>query len=489
MSRTRAAATLVACLLLVVAGCAGAPGADGDWVAGTDSTTDDTPGGDSDAAETGTDGPNDGGDAGDTDGESTTDERPADRLGVEGGVRATDDLAVTPADGLNETELAAVVNRTMARVELIRQLEFRESVPVEVISREEYRERNVFSREVPPRVELFRSQVWEAQFVVGEDESVAAKFDALYGGAVAGYYSPGSDQIVIVSDSETPRLDRTTLAHELVHALQDQHFEYRRTDTRDGRLAAQGLTEGDARYVDTLYDERCREEWDCVPKPESGGGSGGQIDPALFVAIYQPYADGSGFVHALRQRGGWAAVNDAYENYPVSTEQTIHPDAYPDEGVREVTVPDRSNRRWNRIDARGRGERLGELGVYTTLWAGQAIDRERYYQSDGDYSSRTYAVGASEGWAGDRLVPYRNGDETGYVWRLAWDSRRDARQFVDAYERLVRLRLGGREVREGVFRVADGGFADAFRVERRGKTVVIVNAPTVADLDRVHEAR
>ncbi|WP_237560395.1 hypothetical protein [Halolamina rubra] len=62
-----------------------------------------------------------------------------DRLGWEDGYAATDSVAVDASDGLNESELDAVVARTMARVELIRGLEFEETVPVEVISREEFR--------------------------------------------------------------------------------------------------------------------------------------------------------------------------------------------------------------------------------------------------------------------------------------------------------------------------------------------------------------
>jgi hypothetical protein len=499
----RTLAALLVAVLVVLAGCSAAfggddavtaPAADGEPAAdgAADGTGDDGSGssGDAGSGESAAGGDDGGSAAGDGGSSASDDATSTDKIGVEGGVRYDAELAVTVENGLNETELQAVLNRTMARVEVIRQLEFETTVPVEVISRAEYRERDVFTRDTPPRVEQFRSQVWEAQFVLGEGEDVSESFSALYGSSVAGYYTPAQDRIVLVSDAEKPTVDRTTLAHELVHALQDQQFGYEGASTRDGTIARRGLTEGDARYVDTLYDERCQTDWSCLPKPDTSGGGDGDgpsYDRGLFAAIYQPYADGTGFVHALRQRGGWAAVNDAYDDPPTTTEQTIHPETYPDEEALSVTVVDRSSDDWSRFSVRGGSQRLGELGVYTTLWAGGVIDRDSHYENDGPYSVRTYTTTASTGWGGDRLVPYSNGEELGYVWKLRWDTTADAREFTTAYRKLLRTRLGAETVGAGVYRVPDGSFADAFRVERDDRTVVITNAPEVEDLDDVHE--
>jgi len=67
---------------------------------------------------------------------------------------------------------------------------------------------------------------------------------------VLGYYSPSRGEIVVVSESETPRLDgEGTLAHELVHALQDQHFDLAADPvrTRDAHQGRNGLVEGTRR--------------------------------------------------------------------------------------------------------------------------------------------------------------------------------------------------------------------------------------------------
>ncbi|MEZ3143343.1 Hvo_1808 family surface protein [Halobaculum sp. MBLA0143] len=408
-----------------------------------------------------------------------------ERLGVEDGVAADARLNVTASDGLTRDELGLVLDRTMARVELIRGLEFTQPVGLRVLSRAEYREEAAFGATVAPQTRRLREQQFEATFLLGEAESVGAAYDELYGSAVAGYYDAASNEIVVVGGSR-PRIDTRTLAHELVHALQNQHFGGRRPDGHDARTAYTGLVEGDARYVDTLYAERCDTEWSCLPTPtdDGDGGDGVDYDRGLFAVVYQPYADGAGFVHALHERGGWDAVNAAYGDPPVSTEQTIHPEAYPDERPVAVTVTDRSGPAWERVESRT----LGELGAFTALWGAGAVPRERYYEADGPYSSRTYAAEASTGWAGDRLVAYADGDRAAYVWKLRWDTTADARAFAAAYREGLE-RQGAGSVGDDTYVIPSGGFADAFRVTREGDTVVVTNAPTVAALDEVRTPR
>ncbi|MFB6171260.1 MAG: Hvo_1808 family surface protein [Haloarculaceae archaeon] len=404
-----------------------------------------------------------------------------DPIGWEGGYWYNDPIHVTPGDGYNQSERAAVVSRTMARVERIRDLEFRESVPVEVVSRAEYRNQSG-GPSAPAENDTYRAwndQVWEALFLVGEDRHFADVYGDLLGASVQGYYSPSEDAIVIVSDSDTPTIDRQTLSHELVHALQDQHFSFGPdAPTQDQQLAHQGLTEGDANYVMQRYEQRCQNRWDCIPLPpaEGGGGGGRDFPLGVFVTIYQPYASGPSFVGALRDRGGWDAVDAAYGRFPVSTEQVIHPQTYPDERPVSVTVPDRSRNGWTRFDVDPAADTVGEASIYAMMQAnGQTPGHDTY-----DYDHPI-----SAGWAGDAVYPYRNGDRYGYVWRTAWDTESDAREFLDAYRGVLRAHGATRD--GDVYVIPDSDpFGDAFRVTRSGTTVTVVNAPTRDALDDVH---
>ena len=404
-----------------------------------------------------------------------------DRLGYEDGYRYDDPVDVTPGDGYNESEREAVVARTMARVEQIRELEFNQTVPVEVISREQYLA-NRSAANSSSAHSRWNDQVWEALFLVGEETSYANSSDSTLGASVQGYYSPSRDEIVLVSDSATPTIDRGTLAHELVHALQDQQFGLDGGgDTQDRQLASRSVTEGEARYVEAIYRNRCESGWSCIPEPESSGSTGTPSDynRGLFLTIYTPYAAGPRLVDHVRSESGWSGVSELHDERPDSTEQVIHPERYPDEQSVNVTVPDRSTGEWDRFDVDPVADTVGEASVYAMLVANGAVDPEDRYG---------YRSTPSAGWGGDAVVPYTNGSTGAYVWESAWDSEADARQFADAYREVLE-RYDARNPRGNVYVVPDGDFADAFRVVRDGTTVRVVNAPAVEDLSAVHGRR
>ena len=397
-------------------------------------------------------------------------------LGVENGYRYDAELSVTPEDGLNESELQAVKSRAMARIERVRGLEFTEDVPVEVISREQYRAN---ATRTPNRThQLWNNQVWEGLFLVGEGQNVSDVFDSLRGSTVAGYYSPGADRIVVVSDAETPRVRRGTLVHELVHALQDQQFGLNESvPTQDRQLAHSGVIEGEANLLTARYEQRCGGEWSCVTIPGSGGGGGSLSNPGVFLVVYHPYASGPGFVSAVESQGGWEAVDALHGDYPASTEQVIHPERYPDDQPVNVTVPDRSAAAWDRFDHDPVADTVGEASIYAML-----VDNNVGETPPSRYS---YDHPAADGWTGDTLVPYRSDGEYGYVWETAWANASEAREFGEAYRALLETQ-GAVARGDGVWVIEDGDFADAFRVTREGNRVRVVNAPTVADLSDIH---
>jgi hypothetical protein len=461
-------------VLVVLAGCGGAP-AGGDAAATPTSTPEPSATPDSGSASTATTAP--------APPHDDFADPATDRLGWEAGYWYDEPIAVNASDGLNRSERAAVVGRTMARVERIRGLEFRSTVPVDAVSREAYRaDENVTAT-------AFDEQVWEAMLLIGEDRSVDRVFESFYGASVQGSYVPSEDRIVVVSDTDRPTIDRRTLAHELVHALQDQHFGFDRnaTRSRDERLARQALIEGDAGYVTDLYEERCGAAWSCLPRPDDGPGAGLDGDMGVYVAAYQPYSDGPAFVHHLRRRGGWDAVDAAYASPPTTASQVIHPDRYPAWSAERVRIADRSAGNWSRFDRSPPGTTLGEASVFATLHANGAVEPFHLQRPTRPHRRYNYTHPTSAGWAGDRLVPYRSAEgEYGYVFRTEWATAGDAAAFAIAYRDLLRERRGA-ERREGdVLVVPSGPYADAFRITRTGTTVTVVNAPTVADLRAVH---
>jgi parallel beta-helix repeat protein len=427
-----------------------------------------------------------------------------DTIGREGGYRYNATIDVNQSDGLTEEELRAYVYRAIARAEYLRQLEYEESVSLEVVSRAEQNRRDEAEPEGSAAAAAWENQLWEATFVVGEDRN-ATRVVQNESSRVAGFYNSLADKLVIVSDEDPLTVSSTTLVHEFVHVLQDQHFDLtdrpRSARTEDGSRARSGLVEGDARYVEERFDDLCGVFWDCL-QVDSEEPRGGEVSESRNFALRQmilaPYSDGPGYVAQLRQQGGWEAVNDRYDEMPNTTEQILHSDKRNEPPI-PLSFEDTARGGWEQFDRENLSTSgvngtttMGEAGIFTMFWyqgyeyGNEIIDvQEHLHPNAGSDDLFNYTSEPSEGWGNDLLVPYRTetGNETqfGYVWRTAWDTERDARQFRQAYLDLLRGQDAER-VGPNTWVVESGPFADAFRVVREGSNVTVVNAPTTEDL-------
>jgi hypothetical protein len=480
----------------------------------------DLPDVDLDGEETGTDADDsseDGGEGGD-DGDSADEpvhppDPDGDVLGWEEGYWYNETLEITREDGLNETERQAVIARTMARIEELRGLEFEESVPVEVVSRAEFRNSSVArTGDVAEPFRRFDNAKFEAMFLVGEDRDALAVQEENRGTSVLGYYDPRNGTIVLIAEGGDATIQgEQTLAHELTHALQDQRFNLsaHQAATRDAYNAQNGLHEGDAHYVEQQYDARCSVEWDCL---DERGSDGGGDEPAefhlgIYILNYFPYSDGPVFVATQESAGGWDRVNGIYTDLPGSTEQIIYPEKYGEDEPTDVDLAEEAAAAdWERVrpePRRPNGVRsdyavLGQSGMSTmfayTLYdphnEGDAVVRPReFLNQEGDQINRSdpfdYDLEYTSGWDGDRLHVYENDGETAYVWKSVWDSPEDAKTFAEGYAELLG-HYGGNQVDDDTYRIDRGPYEDAFYIQLEGDTVLIVNAPSTADLGGVH---
>lgn len=419
----------------------------------------------------------------------------SDVIGWEDGYWHDEPIHVSQDDGLTDDELDAFVARSMARVEVLRNAEFDRSVNVTVKSREEYQQDNPFETAQNSTHNDWNNQVWEALFIVDESDDVGAEFEKITGSSVLGYYVPSTDELVIVSDTPSrPTVDNSTLIHELTHALQDQRFNLSRPelqrDTQDAQLAKNGLVEGEAKLIEQRYEERCATgEWNCVDSPTTSGSSAnGNL--GMQMLMYQPYSDGPAYIQHLLDRGGWEAVDRAFENPPTQTAQIIHPGTET-QHASFSTLPERHNG-WSQFEGVGNegADQVGEASVFMMFWHQNqhygidTIPRDSIRSSESG-SGYSYEHSASHGLVDDRLTPYKNGDERGYVWQLQWESQSDADEFLRTYENVLRGH-GGTQVAESTWVINDGGYADAFYVEQDGATIRIVNAPDRDALSELH---
>jgi type II secretory pathway pseudopilin PulG len=426
----------------------------------------------------------------------------SDEIGWENGYWYDESLDVDQSDGVQEDEREAIVARTTARVEAIRCIEFEESVPVSVISRAEFREQEL-ERAVDDELRTFDNAKFEALFLVNESADSIQVQRENRGTGVLGFYSPEQSEIVVIAESEESlRIDEITLAHELVHAWQDQQFDIDSgkfdVQRRDETNARNGLVEGDASYVDSLYQRQCGAEWECLEGRESTPGQLSNI--GVYVLKFQPYSDGPAFIRLARNVGGWDAVNALYENLPASSEQVIHPERYRADPPTNVTLDDATSDEWERVRPPDRPDyaRVGEASLlsmfvfpyYDSGGQTEIVQPAQWFNQNetgniSDFNPLNYESPYSTGWDGDRLHVYRNeSGELAYVWKLAWDSPQDTQQFAEGYREVLRY-WGAEEVGPGTWRIEDGGFADAFHVNVSETTVTITNAPSVEQLSEV----
>lgn len=445
----------------------------------------------------------------------THEERPdpeTDTLGWHDGYWHDDPVAVNATDGLNETELEAVVARTAARVELLRDLPFEDGVDVRLVNRTEFAGSGGGTADTATA--QFEDEQFRALFLVGDRAGASEREAETTGQTVRGFYSPTSDEIVVVADSESPRVDASVLAHELTHALQDQHFNLRgvlSATTQDRTHARLGLVEGDAETVRIEYESRCGEVWACVVDSRPGSGeengsaqqTGSDIHLGLHMNSIFPYNDGVGFVDALRRGEDWTPVDRAYAQPPDTSREIIYPAQY---GVFEpdpVDLPDRSTDAWIPLRPPG-GPSTQVVGqasmsvmfaytLYDEFNPESVVDPDQVLNREDGELNRTaplnYDLAPTRGWSGDRLRVYRHadGDETAHVWRITWESSDDATAFVTAYEAL--LAHWGGTADDDTWRIpAESPFTGAYDIGVDGRTVTITRAPTPDQLEEVNRA-
>ena len=252
---------------------------------------------------------------------------------------------------------------------------------------------------------------------------------ALESGQVAGYYSPDKKQLFVVSRSGgLGGAELSTYAHEFTHQLQDQNLDLGKLDLNasgqsDRSLGRLALVEGDAVSVQSTWMNEY-----LTPK-QLGEVMQAGLDPAALSAFNNaprylretsifPYNDGFTFVGGLIGSGGYDAVNAAFKNPPVSTEQVLHPAKYvSNELPVTVTIP---------------------KGIAATMGTGWSIATEdtlgelilRIWLEQG---GSNVAAAAAAGWGGDRLVLLRGpGGAVALGLKTEWDTPTDASEFATA---------------------------------------------------------
>ena len=281
----------------------------------------------------------------------------------------------------------------------------------------------------------------------------------LLGEQVIGYYDPATKVLYVVSDTSAGRavLVEVTIAHELVHALQDQYIPLdsiqKQRDDNDRQTAAQSVMEGQATYEQMSsmlggdMAVRMPGGWDRVREMIRENQTAMPVFASAPMLLQEtllfPYLSGAEYIRRYKQA---KTGRTPWQPLPASTEQVMHYEKYvAGERPLKVELPPLLT---------GTAVYENDLGEFETrLFLFQALQ-------DLGTSARS-----AEGWGGDRYVVANLPGGAGISWVTVWDTPIDAGEFREAAQRAAQRRLG----------VAGTG-ADTKRFEAKGRVIEISTA-------------
>jgi len=388
-------------------------------------------------------------------------------------------------------DLRVRIDSISRRVESLRGEKFREPVQGRYLHRADLLRiyDSVGFEESDPADSAWDRMLWTLGFVdsLGALDGAADSVDQA---SIMAFYSRGVLWVVDeVRDSGD--LD-VTIAHELVHAMQDQRWDlaklYREHRGLDGRLSLQYLLEGEARMIETMYSRRVTDShmvlglFPQLPldafRDSLRNGDG--LDPELVtLPTYHPYEQGARALALLRVRGGWPRVDEWFKSVP-PTACFLHPDiSCPTGAPLDPSALAATPKGWSLL----REGQVGEsyMDILFSLWRdadrwipaktiqARAVLKERWKDPGPD--------GSVAGWAGDRFQVLRDGSgNLALAWRTGWKDSLCAERFLQSYLRLlVRKQRDDQLVRRepglALLRDREAGVWD--RVERFGNEVWI----------------
>jgi len=267
----------------------------------------------------------------------------------------------------------------------------------------------------------------------GADYDLHGQLRELIDEQVVGFYDPRSKRLYVKAGGSTG-MATVILAHEVEHALQDQHFhlpDLTQLTDDDQKIAAAAVREGDATVVMLLYGSRAagkpprevlvRASRTLTNLPpdrllQATGQSPklAQAPAILRDSMIFPYLGGLQFLGEIYRAGGFPLLDRVFTHLPRSTEQVLHPDKYLD-GEPPIPVREPSVLLFHQ---RVTGGKLGELGIRSLLSLCLPFAK---------------AAEAASDWGGDAYTILEAPDgKLALLWRTEWDSEEAAMRFERA---------------------------------------------------------
>jgi hypothetical protein len=357
----------------------------------------------------------------------------------------------SPSSSSAQQSFLAVADEVLEEMSKLISLPPRESLKKSLRSREEIRDYVLRQmKEEKSAEERYASQKTAEKFgLLAKGFQLEPFLVELLTEQIAGLYDPKAHEFYIAD--WTPAADqRMVMAHELTHALEDQHFHIESwlkaaRPNDDAELARDAVLEGSAMLamLDYLLRGTGRSVWE-LPEvdPELLMGSA-KSSPQFSKAprfirdvLLFPYVGGLNFTKTALRDDGWSGLQKLFDAPPVSTQQILHPELYA-KGVRpaEMPLPELGKmltKEWKKLDE----NTLGEFGLREVLQ--ELLGAER-------------AAALAPSWRGDRyaLFEHAKTKQLLLVFRVRLETPEVAAKFFGQYSEALEKKY---EQRRELFR-------------------------------------
>lgn len=338
------------------------------------------------------------------------------------------------------------VTEVIEAVHPVRRLPAAENVAYEVIDSETFLARleDQLREDYPAEHIAAEEATFKRLGLLAADQDLERLTLKLYDQQALAAYEPETKTFSIIGPvKKIGATESIIVAHEYGHALQDQAFDLagfyeQDLDQADRIWARAALVEGDATAV--MYDWAARElklpdllSVSAKALTQQDANKMKRLPDILTRPLELAYIDGYAFVNALRGRGGWGAVDVAFEDPPVSTEQILHPELYPGEQPIDIELPDVAaalGPEWRTSYEQTMGE------MQTHVWLADGKKPASLFPA---LPAQLPNAEAAAGWGGDRLASLDGpAGAWAVVWQTAWDSAADQKEFRTTARKVMR---------------------------------------------------
>lgn len=350
----------------------------------------------------------------------------------------------------------------------------RRKVPSQMLPKESFR-KNMESRmkDKSSKEEIRTEEITLKMFgFVPQDFNLARETVDLVSEQAAAYYDYSKKRLFIL-DSTTGDLEqRLTLAHELAHALADQHhplgkFLNQGSPDDDAQTAREAVMEGQATFLGWAYMAKAEhQDLDTVLKKlsqQSGDSSGFPVfsKEPLYMreSLVFPYDAGLAFQYAIYQKHGRDSFDELFTRPPDSTQQIMHPEKYLEgDTPLDPKPPPLDKPIARKFKMLGQGS-MGEF------------DHNVLFRT---YLPEPESIETASHWRGGNFRLYENKHEKYPVltYISQWDSPDSASHAFELYQKVMKARWKKMQIdKKTDDRIEGSGDTGRFRVWVTGTTV------------------